>query len=87
MNRYGTDLEESIVTLNEETGWVTVAGTKAASDASVVKDEVLTFIQNHDDGGEDVPVPLHAIRKGVKHHNQKVGHALGALVARRTDPT
>ena len=80
VNRYGTDLEESIVALNEETGWVTVAGTKAASDASVVKDEVLTFIQNHDDGGEDVPVPLHAIRKGVKHHNQKVGQALGALV-------
>ena len=80
VNRYGTDLEESIVTLNEETGWVTVAGTKAASDASVIKDEVLTFIQNHDDDGEDVPVPLHAIRKGVKHHNQKVGQALGALV-------
>ena len=80
VNRYGTDLEESIITLNEETGWVTLAGTKAASDASVIKDEVLTFIQNYDDGGEDVPVPVAAIRKGVKHHNQKVGQALGALV-------
>ena len=60
---------------------MTVAGTKAASDASVVKDEVLTFIQNYgDDGHEDMPVPVAAIRKGVKHRVQKVGHALGALV-------
>ena len=76
VNRYGTDLEESIVVLNEETGWVTVAGTKAASDASAVQHEVLDFIQMQ----ETLPVPLAAIRKAVKRGNRQIGSALGVLV-------
>ena len=76
VNRYGTDLEESIVTLNEETGWVTVAGTKAASDAAAVQHEVLDFIQQQ----EKLPVPLDAIRKAVKRGNRKIGAALSVLV-------
>ncbi len=76
VNRYGTDLEESIVTLNEETGWVTVAGTKAASDAAAVQHEVLDFVRMQ----EGLPVPLDAIRKGVKRGNKQIGAALGVLV-------
>ncbi len=77
VNRYGTDLEESIVVLNEETGWVTVAGTKAASDAAAVQHEVLDFVRMQQEG---LPVPLDAIRKGVKRGNKQIGAALGVLV-------
>ena len=55
---------------------MTVAGTKAASDAAAVQHEVLDFVRMQ----EGQQVPLDAIRKGVKRGNKQIGAALGMLV-------
>lgn len=74
INRYGQDLEETIALLDEESGWVTLGGTKAAADAKDLGDHIIAFVTRREG-----PVTRQEIMIGVQGKAQAVGNMLKKL--------
>ena len=91
VNRYGTDLEKSIATLDDDTGQVSLGMTKREVAARSVDDAILDLVANHDE-----PVEHKAIVKEVMGSSHAIVSALRQLAdsgrltregaARRGDP-
>ena len=75
IQRYGTDLEEVVLKLDAETGWVDIAGAKADVDTQAKGEEVFAFLEEQEE-----PVMEKDIRKGVGGNTRLIPAALRALV-------
>ena len=51
VNRYGQDLPETFVSMDPETGWVTLGTTKSEAATKCIEDAILDFVM----GSEDAP--------------------------------
>ena len=78
VNRYGQDLPKSFVSLDPDTGWVTLGGTKAEASTKDLEDAILDFVA----GSEEQPVPHRVIldAEDVRGARAKVLRTLGSLV-------
>ena len=73
--RRGRPLEDSVLRLNEDTGLVELAGTKAEVDAQAKEEEMLAFLKEQEE-----PVTMATIQAEVKCQRKPLNDALRALV-------
>ena len=74
IQRYGTDLEESVLTLDPETGRSELTGTKKEADTQTKADEILIFLAEQTEW-----ITEKAIKQGVEGNTRLVSVALRGL--------
>ena len=73
--RYGTDLEESVIALDPETGWVSLTGTKKEADTQAKADELLAFLAEQTDW-----IAEREIKDGIGGNTRLISVALRSLL-------